>query len=113
MKRCGVTAGTFSGAGSEVKNVCCRDICSWQLLQEPISLGGPGRIVQIDESLLVRAKYNRGHQLRARQRWVFGVYDPQLKQGFVQLVDDRSADTLLPIIQRTVQPGKLNVDMYT
>jgi len=85
---------------------CDRDICSWQLLQEPISLGGPSRTVQIDESLLVRAKYHRGHQLRARQRWVFGVYDPVLKQGFIQLVEDRTAQSLLPIIQRTVKPGK-------
>ena len=29
-----------------------RDICSWKLLQDaPLKLGGPGVIVQIDESL--------------------------------------------------------------
>ena len=28
-----------------------RDVCSWKLLQQPILLGGPGVIVQIDKSL--------------------------------------------------------------
>ena len=83
----------------------CRDICSWQLLEEPLRLGGPEKIVQIDESLLVRAKYNRGRQLRAQQRWVFGIYDPSTKEGYIELVPDRSAETLLPIIQRIVVPG--------
>ena len=78
------------------------------MLSEPMQLGGHGKVVQIDESVLVRAKYNRGRQLRERQRWVFGVYDPATKQGYIQLVEDRSADKLLPIIQRVVAPGKLN-----
>ena len=39
-----------------------RDVCSWKLLQQPILLGGPGVIVQIDESLFkhkpkVKASY--------------------------------------------------------
>ena len=78
------------------------------MLSEPMQLGGHGKVVQIDESVLVRAKYNRGRQLRERQRWLFGVYDPATKQGYIQLVEDRSADTLLPITQRVVAPGKLS-----
>jgi len=66
---------------------------------------GPGKIVQIDESVMVRAKYHRGHQLRARQRWVFGVYDPEKKEGHIELVENREAATLIPIIQRVVVPG--------
>ena len=31
----------------------------------PTLLGGVGRIVQIDKSGMVKAKYNRGHQLMA------------------------------------------------
>ena len=27
------------------------DVCSWKLLQTPIKLGGPGKIIQINESL--------------------------------------------------------------
>ena len=37
-----------------------RDICSWKLLQTRIVLGGVGKVVQIDESVMVRAKYHRG-----------------------------------------------------
>ena len=70
-----------------------------------MQLGGVGKTVQIDESLLVKAKYHRGRQLRARQRWVFGIYDPEKKEGYIQLVEDRSAATLLPIIQRVVVSG--------
>ena len=29
-----------------------RDICSWKLMNMTIKLGGPGTIVQIDESLM-------------------------------------------------------------
>jgi len=71
----------------------------------PTTLGGPGKIVQIDESLMLKAKYHWGHQLRAKQRWVFGIYDPSTKEGHIELVEQRDAVTLLPIIQRIVTPG--------
>ena len=45
------------------------------------------------------------HQLRAKQRWVFGIYDPSTKEGHIELVEQRDAATLLPIIQRIVAPG--------
>ena len=58
--------------------------------------------LQIDESVMVQAKYHRGHQLRARQRWVFGVYDPEKKEGHIELVENREAAMLIPIIQRVM-----------
>jgi len=42
-----------------------RDICSWKLLQTPVILGGVGKVVQIDESVMVRAKYHRGVDVTA------------------------------------------------
>lgn len=40
-----------------------REICSWKLLQLNVRIGGLGKIVQIDESLIYKAKYNLGHAL--------------------------------------------------
>jgi len=45
-----------------------QDICSWKLLQTPIQLGDTNKIVQIDESVMVKAKYHHGHQLREKQQ---------------------------------------------
>lgn len=85
----------------------CRDICSWRLLQQPIQLGGPNIVVQIDESLFVKAKYNVGHALYRPQRWVFGLYDTSTKQGYITFVQQRDENTLLPIIQQVVLPGTI------
>src|SRR5690348_804842 len=54
---------------------------------------------------MVRAKYNRGRNLRQRDRWVLGIYDPVKKIGYMEFVDSRDAQTLLPIVQRVVRPG--------
>ena len=56
-----------------------------------------------DESLLVRRKYNVGHQVG--EQWVFGGYDVADKVGFIVPVDRRDAATLLPIIQQHIAPG--------
>ena len=47
-----------------------RDDCSWKRMSEPISLGGPGQIVEIDESLVIKRKYSRGACREQHQRWV-------------------------------------------
>jgi len=50
-------------------------------------------VLQINGSVTVKAKYNRGHQLHDKQRWVFGIYDPHNKVGFIQLVDNQETQT--------------------
>ena len=80
-----------------------------KLEQEPIQLGGPGIIVQIDESLFRhKPKYHRGRPPRSEQ-WVFGMVDTSTSPatGYMELVEKRDAATLLPIINRIVRPGSI------
>ncbi|KAL3069063.1 hypothetical protein niasHT_034293 [Heterodera trifolii] len=77
--------------------------CSRWLLDNPIRLGGVGHVVQIDEALVARRKYHRGH--RVRKIWLFGMYDVHTNIGVVRIVPDKSRATLLPIIEEFVVPG--------
>ena len=87
-----------------------RDICSWYLIQNPVMLGGPGIIIEADESSFTKAKYNIGHQLARPQQWVFGAYDPAAKIGYLQLVQRRNGPTLKGIIAQRIALG---TKMYT
>lgn len=80
-----------------------RDVCFDYFLQNPVQIGGPGTIVEIDESLFARRKYNRGRWVV--QKWVFGGWDRDAKVGFLVYVQNRSANTLIPIIQQYILPG--------
>jgi hypothetical protein len=44
-----------------------------------------------------------------RERWVFGAYDTLQKMGWIQLVPDRTADTLLPLIRDWCREGTIIV----
>jgi len=70
-------------------------------------LGGPGTICQIDESLFChKVKAHRGRVPQA-QVWVFGIICTSSNRPrlYLEVVENRSAETLLPIISRVVLPG--------
>ena len=89
----------------------CRDLCSWRLLNHdsPMMLGGQGVVVQIDESLFRHKPKNHRGRATSREVWVFGLCDtshsPAL--GVMCIVPNRSAQTLLPIIQQHVRTGSV------
>lgn len=81
-----------------------RDICSKNLLQMPdLILGGPGIVVQVDESVISRRKYHRGRVVK--EKWVMGLYDTSTKRGMVMYIPNRRAETLLDVILKHVKPG--------
>ncbi|CAC5422633.1 unnamed protein product [Mytilus coruscus] len=88
-----------------------REVCSTKLIQTPAQLGGPGVVVQIDESLFNhKAKHNRGRRAKKEgELWVFGLADTSFKPAitYMELVPKRNKETLLPIIQRIVKPGSI------
>lgn len=80
-----------------------RELCGEYFLKHPCVIGGPGRIVEIDESAWTKRKYNRGR--RVNNQWVFGGIDRDSRECFLVLVDRRDAATLLPVIQQYIRPG--------
>jgi transposase-like protein len=68
--------------------------------------GGPGKIVEIDESLVSKSKPARNGVARpVPERWVFGLFDREKKLGTMQFVNNRSVEELLPIVQKFCLPG--------
>ena len=80
-----------------------RSVCSCELLRTHDKIGGPGDIIEIDETVVSRRKYNRGRLVKTQ--WLFGGISRQTKRCFMVEVEDRSAATLLPIIFENVKPG--------
>lgn len=69
-------------------------------------IGGPGTIVELDESIVSKRKYNRGRLVR--EQWVFGGIQrstSMAKPFFMELVPNRKETTLLEIIRRRVASG--------
>lgn len=73
----------------------------------PIKLGGPFKVVHVDETLLTHGvKSHRGRSSRAK---VFAICiveaSDREEKGFVQIIPNRTTNELLPIINRVVLPG--------
>ena len=81
----------------------CRETCEITLLERDQQIGGPGKIVQIDESKFGKRKYHRGH--RVEGQWVFGGIEEESRRSFMAAVDKRDEATLLPLIQKHIAPG--------
>ncbi|XP_065662708.1 uncharacterized protein LOC136085338 [Hydra vulgaris] len=84
-------------------NQFCRDIAVTYFLNNRVQLGGPGSIVEIDESLFSRRRYNRGRI--KEDQWIFGAYDIATKEGLLIPVAHRDAATILTIIIEWIRPG--------
>ncbi len=86
-----------------------REVCSKYFQDNLVQLGGHVTIVEIDESCFShKPKLHRGRGPRTAM-WVFGLVDASAKPciGYMEIVDKRNADTLLPIIQKIVKTGSV------
>ena len=57
-------------------------------------------------------KYNVGAVLPGSQKWVLGILEVNTSKIYLELVDDRSAATLVPIIQAHVRVGSTMSDKW-
>jgi hypothetical protein len=88
----------------------CVKVCQQYFLEHRTILGGPGKIVEIDETASVRRKYNKGRLLPTK--WIFGGVERGTNKAFMFWVQNRETDTLLDIIQQFVLPGYILIDDF-
>lgn len=74
-----------------------RDVTVQYFFNHLIKIGRSGSIVEIDETVITRHKYNRG-KITAKQQWFFGGVERGSDRCFIVPVDCRNAETLLLII---------------
>ncbi|KAI8317851.1 hypothetical protein GQ54DRAFT_267650, partial [Martensiomyces pterosporus] len=79
---------------------------------EALNYGGPGVVVEIDESKFGKRKNNRDK--RVEGVWVFGGIEIQGNRNvFLEAVDDRKKVTLHPIIAENIEDGSMiHSDMW-
>ena len=80
-----------------------RDLCVEIYPVNPQPIGGHGHVVEIDESKFGHRKYSRGRMLYGQ--WVFRGIDRDTKEMSMIPVQDRSAATLVPLIEKYILPG--------
>ena len=82
-----------------------REVCSQELVHNPVRLGGPGHTVAVDETLVAKRKPGNQQGRPVEPKWVFGAVDLGTGQFFMEMVDQRDAATLEPIIRNNILPG--------
>ena len=70
-------------------------------------IGGESRTVEIDEAVISKRKYNAGRMLP--EIWGFGGICEETDEIFIQIVQNRKAETLIPLIESSIMPGSINV----
>lgn len=80
----------------------CREVCYVIVTNISTPIGGPGKIVKIDETHIARRKYNRGQPLRneVQHLWVFGGIERGSKKCFIVRVHSRAKEKLILLIKQ-------------
>ena len=75
----------------------------WLQVEGQPQIGGVGLNVEIDETIISKRKNHAGRVLN--EVWVFGGICRETRQRFALRVPNRSAATLLPLIQMHIEAG--------
>jgi hypothetical protein len=98
----------------------CREVCDNWMETRSQKLGGPGVVVEIDESYMAgRQKNGKGRKLGQKENddlctwkdpWVLGAIERgTLKCCLQRIIGPRSREVLLPILQKWLLPGTIVV----
>ena len=94
----GVSASIVSSYFIMFRNACLEYACNLP----KHNIGGYGKTVKIDETLMCKRKYNRGRMIK--EVWIFGGIYLEDKDVFAVVVSDRSSDTLEQEIKDHIAP---------
>ena len=94
----GVSQNTVTYYFTLFRNACD----AYVLSMNDFAVGGPGKTVQIDETLMCRRKYHVGRMLK--QVWIFGGICVEDQKFFCLVVPDRTKETLEAEIRKHIQP---------
>ncbi|XP_049302839.1 uncharacterized protein LOC125775847 isoform X2 [Bactrocera dorsalis] len=96
-----------SGTISDWYSYCREAVVIFQLDHQEVKgkIGGPGKVVQIDESKFEKRKYNKGR--RVEGHWVLGMIEDGSEDLRLEVCPDnvRSAEVLIPLIRKHVHEG--------
>ncbi|GFX83280.1 putative transposase-like protein [Trichonephila clavipes] len=81
----------------------CREICMEMCVYESSILGGPDLIVELDEGMFGKRKYNRSKRVNGTR--VFGGIEKSSNKCFFNVVQDRLKDILLQSIKSNIREG--------
>ena len=82
-----------------------RRACTWKIdYNSTNKMGGLGYTVEIDESMLFSRHQRRGRRMQSSV-WVFGAVCRETGDLFLQIVTDRTKETLIPIIRQHIELG--------
>ena len=95
----GVNKNTVSFYFKQFRSACFNYLMN---LYQP-KIGGINKIVEIDETLMYRRKYNRGRLLN--DVWIFGGICREDGRGFAVVVENRKEETLWDQILQHIEKG--------
>ena len=101
IKEIKVTSKTIVDWKNFIRDVYCN-----YFLNYSSKIGGPHIIVQIDESLICKRKYNVGRILANQDQWIVGGID-EIGNIFMKITEKRNQATLEAIITANVEAGSI------
>ncbi|KAF7636222.1 DDE_Tnp_IS1595 domain-containing protein, partial [Meloidogyne graminicola] len=93
-----------------------RDICAEYFIRNPIQIGGEGIVCELDETIVVRRKYERGRIPVKNSVWLLGGVERGIshEKCFLAVIEGkRSAENMIPMIQQYINPGSvIHTDLW-
>lgn len=101
MKELSISSKTYVDWSNFIREA----IFLWCINNSTDKLGGPDKIVEIDEAKFGKRKYHRGRFIEGV--WLFGGFCRETRDIFIVPVADRSSKTLLSVITEKIAPGTI------